>query len=104
MPVVSKTSMEISPSRKSCSAVATTAPERMNISGFWVLVTRSLLSPSRPMEVSPSLSPAFSHSAIRELSTVVLPAFLHMPMTESVFMPLSSSYSMTVYLQFFIIT
>ena len=65
-------------------------PSCTNISGFLVLVTRSLRSPSRPIEVSPKSSPRAPHSPIREFKTVVLPAFLHIPITESVLIPLRS--------------
>ena len=56
--------------------------------GFSVPVTTSVDSPSRPMEVSPSV-PRRWPPVSSQLSMVVLPAFLHMPTMDMVFVSLS---------------
>ena len=51
--------------------------------GFFVPVTRSLFSPSRPMEVRAMVWPFPLTSRMIRLRTVVFPAFLHMPMIDT---------------------
>ena len=60
-------------------AVANRSPRLTYRSGFSVPVTRSVPSPSRPTEVRPRHSSP--SSAIRRRMAVVLPAFLHRPIT-----------------------
>ena len=84
MPVVSRISVVTSESASISFAVAISVPSRTKMPGFSVPVTTSTDSPSRPIEVSPSTRPG-GFSASSRFSTVVLPAFLHMPTMDSVF-------------------
>ena len=83
MPVVAMISFVTSPRRSMSLAVAMSVPSGTKMLGFSVPVTTSVDSPSRPMEVNPSTRsrPVFCRI---QLSTVVLPAFLHMPTMDMV--------------------
>ena len=88
IPVVIKISFVTSPSRSISLAVAISVPSRTKIPGFSVPVTTSVDSPSRPMEVSPNV-PRRWPAVSSQLSMVVLPAFLHIPTMDMVFVSLS---------------
>jgi hypothetical protein len=88
IPVVMRISLVTSPSRSISLAVAIRVPSRTKMPGFSVPVTTSVDSPSRPMEVSPSV-PRRWPPVSSQLSMVVLPAFLHMPTMDMVFVSLS---------------
>ena len=83
MPVVSMISSVVSPSRSISLAVAMRVPSRTKMPGFSVPVTTSVDSPSRPMEVRPSVPCRRSWCSI-QLSMVVFPAFLHIPTMDIV--------------------
>ena len=80
--------MVTSPSRSMSLAVAISVPSFTKMPGFSVPVTMSVDSPSRPMEVRPSVPCRWPPDSI-QLSMVVLPAFLHMPTMDMVFVSLS---------------
>jgi len=73
----------VSPSRSISLAVAMRVPSRTKMPGFSVPVTTSVDSPSRPMEVRPSVPCRRSWCSI-QLSMVVFPAFLHIPTMDMV--------------------
>ena len=88
MPVVIRISLVTSPRRSISLAVAIRVPSFTKMPGFSVPVTTSVDSPSRPMEVRPNVPRRWSLVS-SQLSMVVLPAFLHIPTMDMVFVSLS---------------
>src|SRR6185312_6590444 len=96
LPVRSTSSCGTPLARSSSSVVATSAPASSRTGGFSMRKSiTSWASPSRPIDVAPTVRPAAPHSASSAASATVLPVFFARPTSATRGAPAVSSASVT---------